>query len=168
MKRLTFGCPGKRARFDATLTEAASGPGRCVSPGAAGTGRCSRGGVKIGNGMTCSMHRPPARCHGDRAKRRSCCPAHQSPLQSHRAARAMPCLSLVVSSLFACPVTTNEIHDTADLPLDRLTIDLDALSVFACANLRPRAQTTRYPSHSMRRLRSLELAARNVRARGKE
>ena len=50
----------------------------------------------------------------------------KSPLQSHRAASAMPCLSLVVFVPCACPVTTNEIHDTADLPLDRLTIDLDA------------------------------------------
>jgi hypothetical protein len=50
----------------------------------------------------------------------------KSPLQSHRAASAMPCLSLVVFVPFACPVTMNEIHDTADLPLDRSRIDLGA------------------------------------------
>lgn len=37
-----------------------------------------------------------------------------------------PVLSLVVFVPVACPVTMNEIHDTADLPLDRLTIDLVA------------------------------------------
>ena len=43
----------------------------------------------------------------------------KSPLQSHRAAAGDALLSIVVSSLCACPVTTHEIHDTADLPLDR-------------------------------------------------
>jgi hypothetical protein len=43
----------------------------------------------------------------------------KSPLQSHRAAACDALLSMVVSSLCACPVTTYETHDTADLPLDR-------------------------------------------------
>jgi hypothetical protein len=91
----------------------------------------------------------------------------ESPLQSHRAASAMPCLSLVVFVPFACPVTINEIHDTADLPLDRLTIDLVA-HLFPRDNLRPPPQMRRYPSHSDETCAKLGVgAARKLRARAR-
>ena len=152
--------------FDATLAKRALGARRSVSPTAGGTCRGSRSGGKMGNqNVKPRAHRPSARCHIDRAKRRSsCCPAHQSPLQSHRAACAMPCLSLVVFVPFTCPVTMNEIHDTADLPLDRLTIDLDP-HCFPRDNLRPPAQISRYPSHSDETCAKRGVcAARKVRA----
>jgi|KBSSwiStaDraftv2_1062776.scaffolds.fasta_scaffold449588_2 hypothetical protein len=78
-----------------------------------------------------------------------------------------PVLSLVVFVPVACPVTMNEIHDTADLPLDRLTIDLVA-HLFPRDNLRPPPQMRRYPSHSDETCAKLGVgAARKLRARAR-
>jgi len=88
-----------RASFDATLAKRASGARRSVAPAAGGTCRHSRSSGKIGNwNIKLRAHRPSAQCHIDRAKRRSsCCPAHQSPLQGHRAAA---CDALFIYSCF--------------------------------------------------------------------
>jgi hypothetical protein len=74
---------------------------------------------------------------------------------------AMPCLSIVVSSLCACPVTTYEIHDSADLPLDRTWRSISSPSRSSRAtSVRHPGPNEPVPISPMRRVRSEELLPR--------
>ena len=53
-----------------------------------------------------------------------------------------------------------EIHDPADLPLDRLTIDLVALTILSRDKLRPPGSNEPVPISPMRRVRSEEFVPR--------
>src|SRR4029077_12497929 len=119
MKRLTLGCPLQTGRFDATLTkmlQAPGGPSRPDPPVLAGVRGAEekpeiieiRDCVCIGH-----MHADPALLI-------------KAPCKVTAPHVRCPVLPLVVFVPVACPVTMNEIHDTAGLPLDRLAIDLVA------------------------------------------
>jgi hypothetical protein len=92
----------------------------------------------------------------------------KSPLQSHRAAACDALLSMVVSSLFACPVTTYETMTPPPCP----SIALDDRSrrphhLLATSIRRP-VQNEPVPISPMRRVRSEELVGRARKPRARE